>query len=879
MSNFNPLSGAIRFALFAGAAAMLAGPAFAQEEAASEEDVATLDRIEVTGSLIKKAEIEGPLPITVITAEDIRAEGEMTVADVLRQSTFNSFGSLTPSSGAAGGGQNQSLVSLRGLGSNRTLILVDGRRIAYSPGLTVNAQNLNNIPAAAVERIEILTDGASAIYGSDAIGGVVNVILRKDFEGMQMSGGVTFPSGDAGDETNFSFLVGTASDRSNLMVSYEAYERSIINYRDRDYLVPDVSTPEAALNAFNNGQLSPTGFPPSYIGLNDFIVRAADNCPTSFGGPDFPNSGLVVDEFGDAYCTYNFSNVAGYTASLSRDTLSASGNYQINDNVNAFFRMTNSRSKSFGVFAPTPASFIMDELNPFNPTFGTPEQQDIQVLVRLTPGGNRDSYLYDYDQAYTFGLNGTADFFGGADWEVGVSTNRYKQDSFGYNYVNTLILSQLAATANPFTLDGLTALNREVAQTITVDNLYRSHAIDGRIGFDVWEMGGGTAALALATEYRTETYLTQSDQQALAGNVAGTAGGNAGGNRDSYAFGFELYMPIAESFEASIAGRYDSYNQGLGGDFNPKVSLGWRPIEEILVRGSWGTGFRAPDLNALFAIRNQSFLAATDTLRCETVGVCQNRQRETYRNGNLDLGPEESDQWSVGIVFSPTEALSFSLDYSAIDLEGGIRTLSTQEVLDAEYLCFTGETEFCDAGRWGSVDRTIPAAPIVTRVAINDANIESRSVDFRASYDLDTASIGEFRFTLAATKYLDYKTGSAISGGGLSENIGTFDAPSVLSNFAVQWNKGDFSAGANLNYIGSFNDCPGLASCGDEIGSLTTADVNIGWKAPWDGEFILGVRNVTDEEPELSTWLGDIPTTHTQALYGRVPYFNYTQKF
>ena len=230
MSNFNQLSGAIRFALLAGAASTFAAvPAFAQE---TEESAATLDTIEVTGSRIKRADVEGALPITVINRAQIDASGEISVADYLRATTFNSFGSIRPQSGSSA--QATAGIGLRGLGEGRTLVLIDGRRAPVAAA-TGTFQDINAIPLAAVERIEILSDGASAIYGSDAIGGVVNIITRKDFNGAEFSYGRGMPSRAGGDTENASIIFGASSDRGRVLAGISMNDRDIVFQRDREW--------------------------------------------------------------------------------------------------------------------------------------------------------------------------------------------------------------------------------------------------------------------------------------------------------------------------------------------------------------------------------------------------------------------------------------------------------------------------------------------------------------------------------------------------------------------------------------------------------------------------------------------------------------------
>src|SRR5690606_34502640 len=189
MINLKKLPSAIQFALFVGAASLVSGNALAQDnEEGAEEEATTLDRIQVTGSRLSRADIEGASPVIVIDREAIDASGDVSVADVLRDSTFASFGNFTPQSGSSA--QSLATIDLRGLGSGRTLVLIDGRRAPTAPMAASSGTDVNAIPLAAVERIEILSDGASAVYGSDAIGGVVNIILRKDFNGVEVRYGL-----------------------------------------------------------------------------------------------------------------------------------------------------------------------------------------------------------------------------------------------------------------------------------------------------------------------------------------------------------------------------------------------------------------------------------------------------------------------------------------------------------------------------------------------------------------------------------------------------------------------------------------------------------------------------------------------------------------
>ena len=240
MINLKKLPSAIQFALFVGAASLVSGNALAQDdEDGAEEEATTLDRIQVTGSRLSRADIEGAVPVIVIDREQIDASGDVSVADVLRDSTFASFGNFRPVSGSSA--QSLATIDLRGLGSGRTLVLIDGRRAPTNPMSASSGTDVNAIPLAAVERIEILSDGASAVYGSDAIGGVVNIILRKDFNGVEMRYGIQQTEVTGGDLEEASIAFGVSSDRGSLVGGAGYSDREIVFTRDQIGYAPGAS--------------------------------------------------------------------------------------------------------------------------------------------------------------------------------------------------------------------------------------------------------------------------------------------------------------------------------------------------------------------------------------------------------------------------------------------------------------------------------------------------------------------------------------------------------------------------------------------------------------------------------------------------------------
>ena len=238
MTKVSKLTSAIKVALFVGTAAMMTtGMVMAQE---NTDEVETLDRVQVTGSRLKAADIEGAVPVIVIDREQIEASGDVSVADVLRDSTFASFGNFKPQSGSSA--QSLATIDLRGLGSGRTLVLIDGRRAPTNPMSASSGSDLNAIPLAAVERIEILSDGASAVYGADAIGGVVNIILRKDFNGAELRYGYGQTKVKGGDLEDVSATFGAAGDRGRLVGGASKSSRGMVFTRDQIGYIRGVST-------------------------------------------------------------------------------------------------------------------------------------------------------------------------------------------------------------------------------------------------------------------------------------------------------------------------------------------------------------------------------------------------------------------------------------------------------------------------------------------------------------------------------------------------------------------------------------------------------------------------------------------------------------
>lgn len=878
------LASAIQVALFVSAATLVSGTAFAQEESKAKD----LDRIEVTGSRIKRTEVEGPSPVTVISRAEIEAAGEISVADYLRNNVYNAFGSTRESSGSATG--SQATISLRGLGSAYTLVLLDGRRMTTSGALAGGAANINLIPTAAVERIEVLREGAGAVYGSDAIGGVVNVILRKDYEGLSFNAGYEMPKvGPNG--TTASISGGISSERGNLTFVLDHQEREMMYNREIKSLVTGAGL-AWGLSAFNSSAnfLSPsTGF----VGVA--------NCDT------FENSVRVNAN----HCRFDHGATSANESSLTRDALLVNGTFNITDSTSFFFRGLSSRTSSLGVYAAAPVTRddkdqpypTISASNPYNP-FGV----DGTLYYRFTPLGTRDSHRRDTMRDYSFGLRGSNDWLGGFDWEVGLNHGRVAQSSVNYNYGIFSALQEAidSGNYNPFdpTHPSVATAAKAVGHTVLVESEMISKGIDGNVSFDLFNIGERPVGFVAGFEHREDRLKQVYDAQSAANNVFGSAGAGGGGQRKYSAAYFEALFPLLDSFSLTVAGRYDDYSD-VGGKFSPRASFEFRPVDSLLFRGSWGRGFRAPTLKDLHGapsttnLNNPPLASAGlpggDKLACDAltayrnasgnasyqpypVDPCDNTEQYQWLiTSNPNLKPEESTNWGLGFVWSPTAELSFAVDYYDIKIENIITTLPRA-------MAFA----YGDQGVPGygvSRSATITAPDGVTLLpgvpqqillpSVNGAQRTVRGVDLEANWRMDTTA-GRFSTKLAWSHMLEFNLTPPFAAE--QELIGTMSYPKNRGQLVLAWDKGPVSTALITNYIGKNSDDRTNYKVSQP--SWTTFDGQISVVTPWNGKVTLGVRNIANKMPPFRAVHGfPYYDNSLYNIWGRTPYLRYEQNF
>ena len=867
MSKFNQLSGAIRFALLAGAASTFAAvPAFAQD---TTEEATELDTIEVTGSRLKRAEIEGAVPVVVIDRAQIDASGDVSVADVLRDSTFASFGNFKPQSGSSA--QSLATIDLRGIGSGRTLVLVDGRRAPTNPMSASSGTDLNAIPLAAVERIEILSDGASAVYGSDAIGGVVNIILRKDFNGAELRYGVGQTEVAGGDLEDMSVVFGSSSDRTRIVGGASASKRGMVFTRDQ------IGGDTLGVSTYGNNYYDwETGFQPV---------------------PGFDCVGTFWTT-GSGLCSFDFNSVAANEAKVGNKSVFVRGDHQINDDWSVYFTATSTKVETFGRYAPVPGAVIVDDGTPNDiqngmtcantpgniDGFCAPGRSDglpTSCFHRFAAAGNRDNFTDTQNSDYLVGFQGQLTDTIGVDF--GARRTDYKYIELGRGYI---VGSLAAAAANdgdymfddPYGADPNVLAGMQA--TINRESRWQTDEFYGQVNFDLFEMGGGTSNAVVGAEYREDRFADTYDSLSSAldefGNplVLGSSGASSAGGRDAKAFFFEWLLPFTSNFDITLAGRHDSYSD-YGSDFSPKIAVRWQPLENLTFRGSYGEGFRAPGLDILTQATTFSAEPVNDPASCVALGeptTCQ-LQVDTFFQANPDLSSEQSKQYSVGVVYDPFEWLDMSLDYWNIEVDDTISQIGAQDVINCDL--FPEIYGNCPAGT--SITRF--ANGRINQIVSGYANaglLETDGIDFRLNTNFDFGDMGEMTNTLSVAHVFHYDITD--QGGFTTQYVGNGDpilgTPETRATLLNNWTYGDFTVGWNVNYIG-----PNGSNDGNKVGGYATNDVQLSWKAPWNATLAIGATNVGDRYPELTAYDGRPWNFYLYDAYGRTTYFRYTQTF
>lgn len=880
-----------------------------------------LPQVEVIGSRLTRVDVEGPLPVSSIDRAGIDRSGELSIAGLMRHDVSNSFGSFIPTSGT-GSLQGAAQINLRGLGPQRTLVLIDGRRLPNNPASGGASQNINNIPLEFIDHVEILRDGASAIYGSDAIAGVVNIVTRRGYTGLRLRGQFDSPDKGVGNAYTAALSAGWSTDRTQLDLTMEQYNKGIIYSRDRA-VFRDVTSatgdPGTIYQYDSAGNVVPQPSNPDANGKPGNF-RPFQNCPTTGfdTNPDYPNSTVV----GGA-CRYHVGAVTGLTAALQRQSLSLAGLYKIDPGMTAFTRLVLTNAQSFGRFAAASVDTIVDgvkspnssgnvgiRMNPDNPN--NPDPDDTLVLnYRPTVLGTRDNTVKDQVYQYLVGLRGRWDVGIFQGWEIATSRNEYRQRNIGRNYglIDKLQEAVDNGSFNPFAPTSATA--DSFRYTTTSDNHFISTGLDVQMNTQV-TVGGIDLSSAWGMEYRHDDFAVISDKQSSQSltfatdgsingfqqsNVFGSTGGSATGTRAYKAVFMETSTHLFRNqLEASVALRFDDYSD-VGSTFSPKFSMGYRPSEGILLRSSYGKGFRAPDLASIHGSPTKSRFVIFDRVACRNhsgyAEYCGSRKITGINDSNTDLRAEKSRNLSAGIVWTPIPRFNLSADYYDIKITDAITQLSPQTIFDNELLCEDSGRR-CNARQEGYVVRDAEGTLLLAySPAINAAILKARGIDLAADYHFITTEYGAYSLAAAFSRMLSYQRKDS-DGSPLLDRLDTLNASSEIfpryrANTKVSWTLGRFNAALTGNYISNVTDCDApdkvehRPACQNKFPDYFTLDVQIGLDTPWGQSISVGARNLFNQAPRVSNYVqsAGIPGVFL-ALHDsdqRVLYFRLTQRF
>ncbi|ANB24224.1 TonB-dependent receptor [Alteromonas stellipolaris] len=816
----------------------------------AEEQAEGVERIAVTGSRIKRTDIEGPSPIQSIDATMIKGMGYENLQQLLERMPATGAGTFSTRNNSQDSTANGAAsVSLRGMGPDATLVLINGRRVAisaFAESITNSFVDINAIPVSAIERIDILKDGASAIYGSDAVAGVVNVILKKDYDGLEVNVGYGGTTGPSYGETTANMLWGSQSEKSSATVILDYFNNSQLGADEMGRFGTANQSPYGGMD-FRSSRGYPGYF---YV---DGVKTIDPDCPADSATA----SGSCLFDYGPYGLTIPESERVGFIGQFD---------YKISSDVTAFMEVAVQHNTSEAGGAATPldedAGLTVPGTHPDNP-FG----QDIDIgRYRPVDAGARRWDIETDTLRFVAGLRGQINDY---DWEASVQKGRSSSEqsgdqSQGWVRVDWLQEQIDLGNYNPF---GGVINSPEVIDAITTSLVRRGESrmtsFDAHITGEAFALGDEMVMMAAGIEYREEQVSDIPDIQFQQGLIFGTESVSANAERDQYAAYLELSIPISDQLELQLAGRYDDYSD-FGNTTNPKVALRWAPSDEVTLRASWAQGFRAPSLAQVGLGPSQKSVFFVDRYRCEATGLdCESLDYNIEFAGNPDLEAEESESWNVGAIWAPTQALGLSVDIWSITQDNKIDEQQFGLVYDTE--CNNQDSEICvrldpqGGASLGVIQK-------IFNTYQNVSSQEAAGIDLSANYMISLNDYGDVKFNL------DWSYLTEFEKDGL-DYTGEYGYPEHRWLFGTTWSKGAFDANLNISFVGEFEDTPDIDFDGvldfEEntsrmVDSQMLVDIQGGYNVTDTIRLVLGVNNVLDEEPPFAIGNGD------SDLYGYV---------
>ncbi len=840
-------------------------------------------RIEVTGSAIKRIDSEASIAVTVLKTSDLAKLGVTNAEQALafiaqNQVTIGTTDSVGSSTGGA------AYADLRGLGIERTLVLVNGKRMVSNPYSSVGV-DLNALPMASIERIEVLADGASAIYGSDAISGVVNFITKREFTGFNVTGDYSYPTND-GDGKSYSASItggfGSLADNGwNVYGGFSYRKQNALAAVDRDF------AKSAVIDSRGVDKTSPTTFPANYTqGTNVAANPAGQAC-------DPPFSLFRPDAWGPNACGFDYVPFIDIIPEQTQTSFFLKGSTLIGGSHTLSGEYMLAKNEVVTFISPTPLGGLsMNPNSPFYPGNGTTPSnaaldttQPISLGWRTTLAGGRNSVPENDTDRLLVSLDGQL-----GKWDYSTSILRSSAtvtNTFAGGY-----LSNAGIRAGLNGVNNVPFLNPFGPQTPQGEAYVKSQLIlgevqkaegtltgvAGRLVGEAFSMPAGPAMVAISADYHKDEveYKNNFDliRQAASSGLAGAE--DISGDRNFWSIAGEIDMPIIKNLDLNLAVRYDDYSD-FGTTWNPKVSVKWRPIEMLLVRASYNTGFRAPTLQDVYAPNSLTFTGSRydDPVLCPggnvdaAAGGVQTRdcgiQFQQQQGGNKELEAEESNAWNIGFVVQPTANTSIGLDFWDYKVEKSIGVFGEQEIF-SDPTKYAAKFVRCSAAKPSEV-ALIDACGIsggdplayIVNTQFNLGDYKTSGVDISASWRSGATGWGTFSAALNGT-YISKFEYQFAPGLEFNNNLGRYfnstPVPRYRQVLQLAWSSGAWGTNLANRYTRGYRDANEEAFIDpaffNDVDAYSVWDLAVTWTGIKGLALTAGLTNMLDEDPPFS---------------------------
>jgi iron complex outermembrane recepter protein len=832
----SPLSTAVRIALLAAPVSIVGFSSVAQAEEAAAIKV---ERIAVTGSRIQRQDMETSSPVTVIDAKAIRIEGYNSVDQLLQAQT--SMAGAAVGSTTNNGSDGVAQVDLRGMGASRTLVLLNGRRMVNSGSGADSAVDLNSIPVAMIARVEILKDGASAVYGSDAIAGVVNIITKKDFEGVQVDlNGSSTDKGD-GETAEFNVLYGFSTKTGNYTLGAAASTREGVVQSDRDWTEPGSSS------------FIPTGT------LGTKVQNAEGDWVARTSG-------------------YDYTQDSWYQTPSKRYSLFANMTEEFGSDLVLTADAVYTKRKSDQQLAPQPADIMLGVCGEAN--------IDLAKCVSLTPamiaGGiaadktGRVNYrrrlndvgprVYEQDTdtlRLSAGLEGSLDVSTGLNWDLAYTYGKNKANNSVANSINAVKTANSVYANQDAWFSGETltsAILADIGFKQQENGGNEQHIVSAGLNGDLFDLSAGAVGFAIGAEYRRDSGFFNPDPVVVAGEGTSAQQDPTDGSYEVISFYQEVSVPFSEKLTGEFALRFDDYST-FGNASTWKMGLTYTATDEIMLRAVAATGFRAPNVSELFGGNTGSYDYLNDPWGNE-----QDPQILVNYSSDNNLQPEESESFTAGFVYSPSfiDGMSMTVDYWKFNVSNAITRLDAQAGLDD---CHEGNLATCEKFQI-TVDGDLSN---FTNPLTNVGQQHTSGVDFNLAYRFEAVGL-TWNINNDLTYLLKFEQDGEDYTNTTDGNFGGY--AKVRNNFSLQAGQGDWNITYFNRYIGETDYLAGDA----KVDSVLYHNVAVNYFIMDGFNVTLGVKNLTDEEPSYvanGSDGGTVPQvfdTIGRQIYGGVSY-------